>query len=91
MWVVSKFASEVLRCNCTRPSSASRGKQKFVYKEQEDVLLNQVAVVPHGDVAALGKLEGRVDSHLLAGGLAERLCPRQLTRVALHLEVLVAL
>lgn len=52
--------------------------------------MDQVAVVPHGDVAALGELQGRVDRHLLAGGLAERLCPRQLARVALHLEVLVA-
>jgi hypothetical protein len=36
-------------------------------------------------------LEGGIDGHFLAGSLAEGLCPLQLARVALHLEVLVAL
>lgn len=53
--------------------------------------MDQVSVVPYGDVSALGELEGRVDGHLLAGGLAEGLCPGELAGVSLHLEVLVAL
>jgi hypothetical protein len=52
--------------------------------------LDEVAVVPHGDVAALRKGQGAVDGHLLAVRAAERLGPGQLARVALHLEVLVA-
>lgn len=37
-----------------------------------------------------GRRTGRVDSHLLAMCTAERLCPRELSRISLHLEVLVA-
>jgi hypothetical protein len=35
-------------------------------------------------------LEGGIDGHFLAGSLAEGLCPLELARVALHLELFVA-
>ena len=51
---------------------------------------DEVAVVAHGDVAALLELERAVDGHLLAVRAAEGLGPAELAWVTLHLEVLVA-
>jgi hypothetical protein len=51
---------------------------------------DEVAVVAHGDVAALREGEGGVDGHFLAVGPAEGFCPGEFARVALHFEVLVA-
>jgi hypothetical protein len=51
---------------------------------------DEVAVVAHGNVAALLELESAVDSHLLAVRAAEGLGPAELARVTLHFEVLVA-
>lgn len=56
-----------------------------------DRLLEELAVVADGHVAAGGELQGAVDHHLLAGVLAVGLGPLELAGVALHLEVLVAL
>jgi hypothetical protein len=52
--------------------------------------LDKVAVVAHGYVATLREGEGRVDGHFLAVRAAEGFGPRELARVALHFEVLVA-
>lgn len=52
---------------------------------------DELAVVANGNVALLFELEGGVDGHLLAVGLAEGLGPANLSWVALQLEVLVAL
>jgi hypothetical protein len=51
---------------------------------------DKVAVVAHGNVAALLELESAVDGHLLAVRATEGLCPAELAWVTLHLEVLVA-
>ena len=51
---------------------------------------NELSVVAEGYVAFLLELERRVESHLLAVGLAESFCPANLSRIALQLEVLVA-
>jgi hypothetical protein len=51
---------------------------------------DKVAVVAHGDVAALCEGEGRVDGHFLAVCAAEGFCPGEFARVALHFEVFVA-
>jgi len=51
---------------------------------------HQVPIVTDWNVATLLELEGRVNGHLLASGLAEGLGPADLTGVTLHLEVLVA-
>ncbi|KAI6767132.1 hypothetical protein HG531_011492 [Fusarium graminearum] len=50
-------------------------------------LAHELSVVADGNVAAGGELQSRVDRHLLAGGLTEGLCPLELARVSLHLEL----
>lgn len=54
-------------------------------------LVHQFAVILLGPVAPPLHLKGGVLSQLLACKLAVRLCPLDLARVALHLEVFVAL
>jgi len=48
---------------------------------------DQLAVVAHGDVAALGELERAVDRHFLAVRAAEGFRPGEFAGVALHLEL----
>ena len=53
-------------------------------------LLHELAIVLDGSVAQPLKVEGGIDAHLLAGGLAASLGPLELARVQLHLERLMA-
>ena len=52
---------------------------------------HELAVVPHGRVSSLLKFKRRVDAHLLARRLAERLGPLHLARIALLQKGTVAL